>query len=170
MIEKSCPSCGRNLPDGAHGPLDTVTDLMLAGFGRRVGQFFADQLVLIIPVSLIVAIFDEIGGNFLGGLAGFILSALYFFKFTSSPGGQTVGNRVVASRIRDAQTGSVVGIKKAAQRSLVLMFYGVGMFALPRPLFYVVILIGLLDAFYSLFDKRKQTLHDKLLGTIVVVA
>ena len=143
---------------------------MLAGFGRRLGQMFADELILIIPVSVFIAVFDQVGGNFLGALAGFVMVSLYLFKLTSGAKGQTLGNRVAATRIRDAATGKMLTSKQALQRTAVVMFYFVTAFALPRALLVVVVVVAIIDNLYPLVDARNQTLHDKIVGTIVVVA
>jgi len=143
---------------------------MLAGFGRRVGQMFADELVLIIPVSVFIAVFDQVGGNFLGALAGFVLVGLYLFKLTSGAQGQTLGNRVAATRIRDAATGKMLTTRQALQRTAIVVFYFVTAFALPRALLVFVVAVAIIDNLYPLFDARNQTLHDKIVGTIVVVA
>ncbi|MGH3732665.1 MAG: hypothetical protein ACRDVC_04725 [Acidimicrobiales bacterium] len=34
----------------------------------------------------------------------------------------------------------------------------------------LLVVIALADIFYPLFDARRQTLHDKFVGTLVVVA
>jgi uncharacterized RDD family membrane protein YckC len=170
MIDTNCPACDRNLPDGARGPIDPTTGLMLAGYGRRLGQMFSDELVLIIPVSIFIAVFDEVGGNFLGALAGFVIVGLYLFKLTSGAKGQTLGNRVAATRIRDAATGKMLTTKQALQRTAIVMFYFANAFALPQVLRVVVVVVAIVDNLYPLFDSRNQTLHDKVVGTIVVVA
>jgi len=143
---------------------------MLAGWGRRVGATFSDNLILVIPTSLCVALFDQIGSNFLGGLAGFIVVALYMFRLLSGARGQTIGNRVVASRVRDAETGRMITWQKALQRTFFMAIYSIAVFALPRELILLVVIVAVVDNFWALFDPRKQTLHDKLLGTIVVIA
>jgi uncharacterized RDD family membrane protein YckC len=166
-----CAGCQRTLPPGARGPIDPVTGMMLAGFGRRVGQMFADQLILVIPVEVFVAVFDQIGGDFLGGLAGFIVTALYLFKCFTTKGGQSIGNRVAATRVRDADTGAMLAPQQALIRTSMVMFYFVGAYALhATPFFVVVVVVGIVDNFYPLIDKRNQTLHDKIAKTIVVVA
>lgn len=170
MNGTSCPACNRNLPDGARGPIDPITGLMLAGFGRRIGQVFADELITIIPVSIFIGVFDQVGGNFLGSLAGFVLVALYLFKLTSGAKGQTLGNRVAATRIRDAATGKMITVKQSLQRTAIVMFYFVTAFALPHSLTIVIVVVAVVDSLYSLFDERNQTLHDKIVGTIVVAA
>jgi len=170
MIGTSCPECNRNLPDGARGPIDPITGLMLAGFGRRIGQVFADELITIIPVSIFIGVFDQVGGNFLGSLAGFVLVALYLFKLTSGAKGQTLGNRVAATRIRDAATGKMITVKQSLQRTAIVMFYFVTAFALPHSLSIVIVVAAVVDGLYALFDERNQTLHDKIVGTIVVTA
>ena len=143
---------------------------MLAGFGRRIGQVFADELITIIPVSIFIGVFDQVGGNFLGSLAGFVLVALYLFKLTSGAKGQTLGNRVAATRIRDAATGKMITVKQSLQRTAIVMFYFVTAFALPHSLTIVIVVVAVVDSLYSLFDERNQTLHDKIVGTIVVAA
>lgn len=170
LIEKNCPSCERNLPDGARGPIDPTTGFMLAGFGRRIGQMFADELILIIPISIVVAVFDEIGGDFLGTLAGIIITALYLFKFTSGAKGQTLGNRVAATRIRDAKTGRMMTLTQSLKRTAILMFYFADVFGFPHVLRTIIIIVAIVDGLYALIDSRNQTLHDKIVGTIVVAA
>jgi uncharacterized RDD family membrane protein YckC len=170
MDGTTCSGCGRELPNGARGPIDPVTGMMLAGFGRRVGQMFADQLILVLPIELFVAVFDQIGGNFLGGLSGFVVTAAYLFRCFTTKGGQSLGNRVAATRVRDASTGAMLGNQQALTRAVIVMFYFVGSYALPRSLFLVAFLVGIVDNAYPLFDKRNQTLHDKIADTIVVIA
>ncbi len=171
MDGTTCSGCGRNLPTGARGPIDPVTGMMLAGFGRRVGQMFSDQLILVIPVEVFVAVFDQIGSNFLGGLSGFIVTAGYLFRCYITKGGQSLGNRVAATRVRDASTGAMLGPQQALKRAAIVMFYFVGSYSLhDSPVFFVILVIALVDNAYCLFDKRNQTLHDKVANTIVVVA
>jgi uncharacterized RDD family membrane protein YckC len=170
MEGTTCSGCGRELPPGARGPIDPVTGMMLAGYGRRIGQMLSDQLILVIPVEVFVAAFDAVGGNFLGGLVGFIVTALYLFWCFTTKGGQTLGNRVATTRVRDASTGAMLGTLQATIRTLIVMFYFVGAYALPRAIFLVALGVGVVDNLYPLFDARNQTLHDKAAHTIVVIA
>ena len=171
MEGTTCSGCGRELPPGARGPIDPVTGLMLAGYGRRIGQMFADNLILVIPVEVFVAVFDQIGSNFLGGLAGFVVTAGDLFRCFTTKGGQSLGNRVAATRVRDATSGAMLGTQQALIRTSIVMFYFVGAYALHTSVFFLVVIVaGIVDNAFPLFDARNQTLHDKIAHTIVVVA
>lgn len=85
-----------------------------------------------------------------------IISAVYDFALIAWWAGQTVGNRAVRTRVVDAQTGGPVDPRRSAIRAgvmwvLTITFVG-----------------GILDILWPLWDRRKQTLHDKAAGTLVV--
>jgi uncharacterized RDD family membrane protein YckC len=145
--------------------------MMLAGYGRRLGQMFSDNLIVLIPAAIVVAIFDQIGNSFLGGLAGYVVTAGYLFKCFTTKGGQSLGNRVAATRVRDASSGAMLGTNQAMIRTLIVMCYFFSDFySLPIAAQLPVLVVGVVDNAFPLFDKRKQTLHDKLAHTIVVIA
>lgn len=143
---------------------------MLAGWWRRVGATFADDLVLIIPTSFVVSLFTQADGFYLGGLAGLVLEGLYMVKLLSIPRGQTIGNRVAATRVRDASTGKAITLLQAVKRWGFIAAYGVIGLVPGAASIYIVGVIALVDSLYPLFNPRKQTLHDKFAATIVVVA
>ncbi|HUY43073.1 MAG TPA: RDD family protein, partial [Acidimicrobiales bacterium] len=86
----------------------------------------------------------------------------------SSRSGQTVGNRVAATKVIDALTGSRVSITQALKRWGFIAVYSSLEFTGTRGASVVVSLFGLIDVLWPLFDQRKQTLHDKFAGTLVV--
>ena len=64
-------------------------------------------------------------------------------------------------RVPDAATGGPLGPAKAAVRYLVP---ALALDSDPRPL------IWLTDGLWPLWDQRRQALHDKLVGSVVVAA
>ena len=85
--------------------------------------------------------------------------ALKNVSFTVSRG-QTVGKMVWGTRVRDAATGGALGPAKAAVRYLapaLLSFVTFGLIWFP-------------DGLWLFWDRRRQTLHDKVAGSVVVNA
>jgi len=83
----------------------------------------------------------------------FLLGLGYYVYLEGSPAGQTVGKKVLNIRVVDFQTGGPLGFGKAAIR-----YVGRILSAIPCGLGY----------FWMLWDKERQTWHDKLAGTAVV--
>lgn len=170
MNGSSCPVCGRTLPANAHGQIDATTGLMLAGWWRRVGATFADDLILIIPSLVVASIFAQLDGNVVGALMALVLEGVYMVKFLSGARGQTIGNRVAATRVRDAGNGQAITLLQAFKRwGFIAIYSAIELAANPASI-YIVAFIALVDNLYPLYDPRNQTLHDKFAGTIVVMA
>ncbi|MGA7834548.1 MAG: RDD family protein [Acidimicrobiales bacterium] len=170
MTKTTCPGCERSLPSNAHGRIDAVTGLMLAGWGRRAGQAFADGLVLVIPCWFVYSLFVELDGPTIGVAMMLVAAGAYLVRLWTASGGQTVGNRVAVTRVRSAATGHTITFAQAFRRWAFVAVYCALTLA-PAPfggiIFYVMLLA---DCLYPLLDSRNQTLHDKFAGTIVVVA
>jgi uncharacterized RDD family membrane protein YckC len=170
MNGPNCPVCGKTLPANAHGQIDTTTSLMLAGWWRRVGATFADDLILIIPTLVVASIFAQLDGNVVGALVALVLEGIYMVKFLSGARGQTIGNRVAATRVRDAGNGQAITLLQAFKRwGFIAVYSAIELAASPASI-YIVAFIALVDNLYPLYDPRNQTLHDKFAGTIVVMA
>lgn len=170
MNGTTCSTCGRTLPANAHGQIDTVTGLMLAGWWRRVGATFSDNLILLLPSVLVYSLFAQLDGYVVGALVALFATGVYTVRFLSGVRGQTLGNRVAASRVRDAQTGQQLTFMQAFKRWGFIAIYTLVLFG-PEPVAQVVFyVLFLADGLYPLYDARNQTLHDKFAGTIVVIA
>jgi uncharacterized RDD family membrane protein YckC len=170
MHDATCMSCQRSLPPSARGTIDLRTGFMLAGWWRRFGQVFADTVILVAPSLLVFSLFDEWDGFVIGSLVALCAQGVYFVKFLSGVRGQTLGNRVAASRVRDANTGKRITGMQAFRRWAFVALYAafvLGPYPVGQVAFYVAVLV---DCLFPLWDPRKQTLHDKFAGTIVVVA
>jgi uncharacterized RDD family membrane protein YckC len=143
---------------------------MLAGWGRRVGATFADALVMFLPALLVYSIFTELDGYTIGSLVALVAAGAYLVPSWTTKGGQSVGNRVAITRVRDAATGHrLAGLQAFKRWIFVALYLAIGLIpgAIPAIVF---LAIGLSDVLYPLWDPRNQTLHDKFANTLVVVA
>lgn len=155
----TCPICGAISPVGA-GRRDAVTGLALAGWWLRVGATLFDGLVLVVPEFLIVWAMGNYTST-LSRLPVLALQGFYGVYLLSRPRGQTIGNRVAKTRVVSASSGQPITVTSAFIRWFVpavfSFIFGVGTF------------LVLLDSLWPLWDQRRQTLHDKIAGTIVVL-
>lgn len=88
----------------------------------------------------------------------FFLLLTAYFTFTNGSGaGQTVGKALVGIAVRDAVGGGPLGAARGLARS-----------ALTGALWYLAIVPWVLDGLWSLWDPRRQTLHDRAAGSVVV--
>jgi uncharacterized RDD family membrane protein YckC len=173
-----CSNCGTQVSGplcsvcGATAPLtlldDTRASSELAGWWRRVWATVVDNLILFIPTLVVYAVVSDVAGALAGALASIAIQGVYMVKLLASPRGQTIGNRIASSRVRDALTGQALTSGQSVRRWIPLAIYSI--FELSgSPL--VIALVGVVaaaDYLYPLFNARKQTLHDKLAGTIVM--
>ncbi len=131
-----------------------------AGFWIRLGAAIVDTIILL--VLTLPILFFVYGGDYwtsdklLHGALDLLLSyifpivavVLFWIYKSATPGKMLTGTRIV-----DAKTGGRLGVGQCLVRY-------VGYFLASLPLF--------LGIFWIAFDKRKQGLHDKLAGTLVV--
>jgi uncharacterized RDD family membrane protein YckC len=85
--------------------------------------------------------------------ASTILAFPYLIAFDGGPRGATPGKRIVRIRVADAAEGGAIGYRRAAVRRLGYLVGGL--------LFFV-------GWWWALFDRRRQTWHDKLARSVVV--
>lgn len=139
-----------------------------AGFWRRFFALLVDSLVL--------GGVTQFAANFVGGMLllermnrgdfmavnpaavglSTLVSALYFIVMIGATG-QTLGGMLLGVRVL-AVTEDAAGYGRAAIRWVAFAILG----AIP--------VVNLLNYLWMLWDDRRQTLHDKVAGTIVVRA
>lgn len=120
-----------------------------AGFGRRLVAFLIDVVILGVVQSILWAITNP-------GVAygvGTLLSLAYYTYLEGSGSGQTVGKRALGIRVIDFRTGDSIGHGRAFIRWI------------SRILSTIPCLLGY---FWMLWDREKQTWHDKLATSVVV--
>ncbi len=137
----------------------------LSGWWRRVGAYLIDQLVLLIPVTILAIIVGAVGTtshwplsvlDLLETAVVVTIEASYFAILNGVEEGQTVGNIATGIAVRDAQTGAIIGIGRSLLRWVV------------RLLLYVFTLPGIISDLWPLWDAQHQTLADKTCGTVVI--
>jgi uncharacterized RDD family membrane protein YckC len=144
-------------PTGNEGALDGF-GRPLAPWGQRVGAFVIDEIFIFVVTFCAVFAFG-LRHRFIGVLLSLALAAAYYAVLNGSEAGQTFGKRVVGIAVRDGSTGESIGVERAALR-----YIFVGLFRLV-PFFG---LFALLDGLWPLWDPRRQALHDKIVGSVVV--
>ena len=77
--------------------------------------------------------------------------------------GQTVGMMAARVRAVGAEDRDALGYGRAFGRALVE-----GVFRLINLVFFLLGLVWILDMLFPLWDKRRQTLHDKVVGSVVI--
>jgi uncharacterized RDD family membrane protein YckC len=125
---------------GASGPR--------ANFGQRLGAYLIDLVLMLVVYGVLYAI----AGQALATVVYVIVSIGYYIYFEGSPKGQTPGKMALGIRVIDYSTGGPLGYGKAFVRWLGRILSG----------------ICLLGYLWMLWDKEKQTWHDKIAGTVVV--
>jgi uncharacterized RDD family membrane protein YckC len=120
-----------------------------AGFWRRFAAAFADGILLGIPYWILVPTIDD------GAASGIsiLINIAYFTYLEGSPSGQTIGKKLLGIRVIDFNTGGAIGYPRAFGRYL------------GRFISALALLLGYL---WMLWDKEKQTWHDKLVSSVVV--
>jgi uncharacterized RDD family membrane protein YckC len=119
-----------------------------ASFWQRLGAYLIDVILLAIVLGILTAALKTTGY-----LIGIAIELAYFTYFEGSPSGQTIGKRVLGLRVIDYATGGPLGYGKGFLRTIGRIVSGV---------------ICALGYLWSIWDKEKQTWHDKIAGTVVV--
>jgi len=119
-----------------------------AGFWQRFGAWLLDVIILNVVDIVLFAILKAAGYGL-----GLLLSIAYFTYFEGGPAGQTLGKRAMNIRVIDFQAGGPIGYGRAFIR-------WIGRIVSALPLF--------LGYFWMLWDREKQTWHDKFANAVVV--
>jgi uncharacterized RDD family membrane protein YckC len=120
-----------------------------AGFWRRFGAYFIDSLIIAVPAVIVTVAANQTAGN----LVSVALALAYFTYFEGSSSGQTLGKQALGIRVFDFKGGGPIGYGRALLRTIA------------RYLSAIVLLLGYL---WMLWDREKQTWHDKIASTVVV--
>ena len=171
-----CPSCGSESSGAYCAVCGTAIDgrstgspQELSGWWRRVGATVTDNAVLIVPSSVVLWLVSLVAGSFVGVLAGFAVQGIYQVFLLASPRGQTLGNRLVATRVCDQSTGGTITRRQAVWRWGFVAAYSAIALANSPIASSIVMMIVVVDVLFPLANPLKQTLHDRVAGTLVVM-
>ena len=144
-------------PMGAQEPVDAL-GRPLAAWSQRLVAFVIDEIFVQV-VTICARIALGLRHTLAGAILSVAMAAAYYAVLNGGEMGQTFGKRVVGIQVRDAASGGAIGAERAALRYVV-----VGMFR-------VIVFFGLftvLDGLWPLWDPKRQALHDKIAGSVVV--
>ena len=152
------PSYPRSASEREEAQSPPGGELQYAGWWSRVGAWVIDNLLLLIPA---VAFFgDDLVPIALAAAAFAFWLVFPFIYFTYCHGkwGQTIGKRALKIRVRRAQQDSLLSYGAAFGRYATVFVFGI--FTIPL----------LVDYLFPLWDRQRQSLHDKVASSIVVRA
>ncbi len=144
-------------PPGGYSPPPSGPSGPRAGFGSRLVALIVDSLILAVAIGILVGIFYALAGEG-GGVVAYLLGLLgifaYFTYFEGSPSGQSPGKRALGIRVIDFNTGGPIGYGRALGRILFRSF--------------ISSWVCYLGYLWMLWDREKQTWHDKVCTCVVV--
>ena len=129
----------------------------IAGWGRRIGAFAIDWGSLTVIELIFIVVYGFAG---VGRIATFLDSAVCIAYFTLSVGsspGQTPGMRLTGIAVIDEETGRPPTYPKAFLRFFLESFF-MSIFMLP-----IIVMF-----YFALYDDKRQMVHDKAVGTVVI--
>ncbi|HEY8811245.1 MAG TPA: RDD family protein [Candidatus Dormibacteraeota bacterium] len=131
-----------------------------AAFGWRLLAFVIDYLIVFIPVAIILGAVRTAAGSSgsygISGLGSLVFIGYLAYMFSSR--GQTVGMMPFNLKVVDAGTGGPLTMGKALIRALILY----------AELLFCVCIVGLVAGLWMIWDPRRQAIHDKAAGTVVL--
>jgi uncharacterized RDD family membrane protein YckC len=135
-------------PSGPSGPR--------ANFGQRLVAYIVDAIITTVVFVVLFyglgALADDAGAA-IGYLLGLVFLFAYFTYFEGSPAGQTPGKKSMSIRVIDFNTGGPIGYPRAFGR-----YWARILSSIPC----------LLGYFWMLWDRERQTWHDKICTCVVV--
>ena len=150
----------------------------LAGWWQRVGSMLLDGLILGIPLIVLNLFltrnFGTLHSVFVNGqqewvrslqggarlglwLAGLAIEGIYFSFLNGRGSGQMPGNHAPSIAVRDVETGRTIGLGRGVLRWFIRTI-----------LYAALILPGLLNDLFPLWDSRHQSIADKAARSVVI--
>lgn len=185
------PMYGSGVPYGSFSPGGPSTGASL--WGRRIGAFLIDALILVIPQLIVDGILRAMffpsatatvvqtnhsyyyktsssfyAASFVIGVIVLLLSCLYYGLMDSATRG-SVGKRALKIRVVQEGTNQAPTLLFAALRMAI--FYLLFIFLqFPFGLLKLIALVGIVNSFMPLWAKDGMAIHDKLTKTKIVSA
>jgi len=137
-----------------------------ASWGRRAVGYTLDLLIVVVALMLVLVALivpARVGGGAAEGAAValmlvlvFLGPAAYYVYFVGNERGQTYGRRALGIQVRDAETHGPIGYGRSFGRYAIVFVFGLLTFPL------------IFDYLWPLWDGMNQTLHDKMVGSVVL--
>ena len=120
-----------------------------ASFFARLLAVIVDGIILIIVGIVLRAAIGKVPGE----AVSIVVGIAYVGFFEGSNSGQTIGKKALGIRVVDFRTGGPIGYGRGVLRYLARI---------------ISTIPCLLGYFWMLWDKERQTWHDKLISDVVV--
>lgn len=150
---------GRPIPDDEDVPArrgPSKYSFLLAGFSVRALAYIADGVVLTFIMWVVSGIALVITGSELIGYGLAVLIYLWYSVWQIGVHGQTIAMRWFHIYVADQATGTYpIGLGRAFIRAFVAALLAIIPFG------------ALIDLSWAIWDPRTQTLHDKVVSTVV---
>ena len=170
---------GGQVPGGDPSRTGTAT-APYATWGIRLGGYLIDTVIFVVVLVVLLVVFRHSNTlevhlmarrgatrrRHISALPFVITAVLYVVYGTvlcGSARGQTVGMQAVGVRAVREGSFEVLGYGRALSRAVVE-----GVLRLIELFFVLLGVIWLLDMLFPLWDAKRQTLHDKVAGSVVV--
>jgi uncharacterized RDD family membrane protein YckC len=145
-----------------------------AGWGTRLGGWLIDAVILFVVQAILGRLFRHVNSltlhmsstrngvvhhttfSFIALGVTTLVAIAYTTILCGGPGGQTVGMLAVGVRVVRDDTHGALGYGLALGRSVV------------EQLFRYTVVVWLVDMLFPLWDKKRQTLHDKIVRSVVI--
>ncbi len=131
-----------------------------AGFGRRLVASVIDNVVLSVILSVVLVILAVVFDPDTAGVLTWLVSLIgyfWYYVYFYSRSGQTPGKKAMGIKVI-ATDGSLLSQGRAFWRALVYLVVSLLCY----------ILVGFLGFLWMLWDKGRQTWHDKAAGSYVI--
>jgi uncharacterized RDD family membrane protein YckC len=165
-------------PQGHYPPPGNFTvpgTMPYASWGLRLGGWLIDFVIFFVVQAVVGALVPKKGAltvhwvmhlhngtvrhnhlSFVALLITAALAVIYATILFGGPRGQTVGMMAVGVRGMADVGGGQVGYGRALGRALL------------EQVFRFTIIVWIIDMLFPLWDKKRQTLHDKVVGAVVM--
>jgi uncharacterized RDD family membrane protein YckC len=163
------------------GNFDTPSGVPYAAWGTRLGGWLIDAVILAVPIIVLSIAFRHTHvlqlhtmmarqhgvhrRTTISGLAlliGALIALSYATILYGGPRGQTVGMMAVGVRVVRDGSLEPLGYGRALGRAVAEQVFRATILLL------ILGVVWLLDMLWPLWDKKRQTLHDKIAGTVVL--
>ncbi|MCW2622673.1 MAG: hypothetical protein JWL64_2275 [Frankiales bacterium] len=144
------PGYGQPTPGYGHpaSPFGQPGGPQLASWGLRAGGYLIDIVLIVIPELILNQLASPLG-SFVG------LAIVLYFGYLTGTTGQTPGRKVVGITVKRESDGQPIGPGAGIGRSFLHILDS------------LALLLGWL---WPIWDAKKQTFADKIIGSVVVKA
>ncbi len=142
---------------GSDGSPVTPYGSFTAAWWKRLVALVIDNVLLYLVTSL-VSLQASTSSAVTGlRLVSELVLTFCYFGYLNGVAGQTVGKRLMGIRCVDAETGYPIGFRRGLARQAVVALLGL---AFLFPVF--------IDGLWPLWDRKRQSWHDKAVRSVVI--